>query len=224
MTQAHLLSATLAHLRRRALVLAAVISGASIGQGALAADPVKLKLSSFESAQGNITANVLTPFAKDASAGSGATLQIDVFADGTLGGVVDMTLNNWGFVSDFKVDEVASQHLDIHLGAVAVGIVMRQDKYEALPPAARAAIDKASGEALVRKLGSAFDSQDAEVLARLKKSSRNTVIEPTAAEVAQWKAVIEPVNVSWRQAKPRNERMYKAFSEELARVRGAAKK
>ena len=40
-------------------------------------------------------------------------------------GVVDMTLNNWGFVGDFKVNEVSSQHLDLPLGAVAVGIVMR---------------------------------------------------------------------------------------------------
>jgi TRAP-type C4-dicarboxylate transport system substrate-binding protein len=246
---------------QRRQVLAAAL-GTTLGAvaPARAADPVKLKFSSFEPPMGNITANVLTPFAREASAGSGGTLQIDMYPGGTLGrnptqqlklvtdgvadiawivlpytpgrfddtevvglpfalhrlyangvlvgfeglkmlalaatppvvihgaqpvrlpadlkgrrvrvsgdhlsrvvealggapvqlgggqiaeglsrGVVDMTLNNWGFVGDFKVNEVTSQHLDVPLGAVAVGVVMRKDRYDALPPQARAAIDR----------------------------------------------------------------------------------
>ncbi len=134
-------------------------------------------------------------------------------------GVVDMTLNNWGFVGDFKIDEVSSSHLDIPLGAVAVGIVMRQDRYDALPPAARSAIDRASGEALARKLGDAFDRQEKEVRERVSRSGKNHVVTPTAAELAEWKRVIEPVNEGWRKARPRNERIYTAFVEQLNRVR-----
>ena len=52
---------------------------------ARAADPVKLKFTSFEPPMANITSNVLTPFAREASAGSNGTLQIDMFAGGTLG-------------------------------------------------------------------------------------------------------------------------------------------
>jgi TRAP-type C4-dicarboxylate transport system substrate-binding protein len=315
-----------------------------------AADPVKLKFTSFEPPMANITSNVLTPFARDASTASGGTLQIDMFAGGTLGrnptqqlklvtdgiadlgwivlpytpgrfddteivglpfvtgnateasvalhrlyaggalvgfeglkmlaigatppvvihanqpirlpsdlkgkrvrvsgdhltrivetlggapvqvgggqiaeslsrGVVDMTLNNWGFVGDFKVNEVSSQHFDIPLGAVAVGIVMRQDRYDALPPAARGALDKASGEALARKLGEAFDRQEKEVRERVSKSGRNQVVAPSATELAEWKRAIEPVNAAWRQAKPRNERIAQAFNEQLKRLRAAA--
>jgi len=311
------------------------------------ADPVKLKLSSFESPLGNITSNVLTPFARDASAASEGALQIDVFAGGTLGrspaqqlklvtdgiadmawivlpytpgrfddaevvgqpfmttnsteasvtlhrmyekgmlggfdglkmlvlgvtppvtihammpvrtpadlkskrvrisgdlptrlveslggapvqvgggqiadalsrGVVDMTFNNWGFVSDFKVDEIATHHVDIPLGAVAVGVVMRQDRYDALPEQARAAIDKASGEQLAYKLGQAFDNQDTDVRKRLEASDRNEVIKPTAAELDEWRKAAEPINAAWRQSKPSNERINSLFVEELARVR-----
>lgn len=317
---------------------------------ARAADPVKLKFTSFEPPMANITSNVLTPFAREASAASAGTLQIDMFAGGTLGrnptqqlklvsdgiadlgwivlpytpgrfddteivglpfvtgtateasvalhrlyaggalvgfeglkmlaigatppvvihanqairlpsdlkgkrvrvsgdhltrivetlggapvqvgggqiaeslsrGVVDMTLNNWGFVGDFKVNEVSSQHFDIPLGAVAVGIVMRQDRYDALPPAARGALDKAGGEALARKLGEAFDRQEKEVRERVSKSGRNQVVAPSATEMAEWKRTIEPVNAAWRQAKPRNERIWQAFNEQLRRVRAAA--
>lgn len=337
------------HLPRRrvAAAFAATALAAACGLPALAADPVKLKFSSFEPPMANITSNVLTPFAKDATAGSAGTLQIDMFAGGTLGrnptqqlklvtdgiadiawvvlpytpgrfddtevvglpfvstsaveagvalhrlyangtlvgfdglrllavgatppvvihanapirlpadlknkrvrvsgdhltrvietlggapvqvgggqiaealsrGVVDMTLNNWGFVGDFKVNEVSSQHLDIGLGAVAVAIVMKQDRYAALPPAARAAIDKASGEALARKLGEAFDRQEKEVRERVSKSGRNQVVAPSAADLAEWKRQIEPINEAWRKAKPRNERTYAAFVEQLKRIR-----
>ena len=334
--------------RRRAMATMATLCAApTIVQSA---DPVKLKFASFEPPMANITANVLTPLAKEATAASKGRLQIDMFAGGTLGrnplqqlklvtdgvadlgwvvlpytpgrfddteivglpfvtsnateasvalhrlyaegtlvgfeglkmlavgatppvvihankpvrmpadlkgkrvrasgdhltrviealggapvqvgggqiaeslsrGVVDMTLNNWGFVGDFKVNEVSSQHLDLPLGAVAVGIVMRQDRFDALPPEARSALEAASGEALARKLGQAFDRQEKDVRARVSASGRNTVTTPSEAEVAEWRKVIDPVNESWRTAKPRNQRIHAAFVEHLKRIRAGA--
>lgn len=331
--------------RRHALL---ALAGTALATRAVrAADPVKLKFTSFEPPMAAITSKVLTPLANDIGAASGGTLQIDMFAGGTLGrnplqqlklvtdgvadlgwivlpytpgrfddteivglpflatnsleasvalqrlhaagalvgfeglkmlavaatppvaihagqpvrlpadlkgkrvrvsgdhltrvvealggapvqvgggqiaeslsrGVVDMTLNNWGFVGDFKINEVSSQHLDIGLGAVAVGIVMKKDRYDALPPPARAAIDRFSGEALARKLGDVFDRQEKEVRDRVAKSGRNTVVAPSAAELAEWKRLVEPVNDSWRKAKPRNERVHAAFVDQLQRVR-----
>ncbi len=335
-------------MSRRQAVTA--IAAAAVWPAARANDPVKLKFTSFEPPMANITANVLTPLARDASAASKGRLQIDMFAGGTLGrnplqqlklvtdgvadlgwvvlpytpgrfddteivglpfmtqnaveasvalhrlyasgalvgfdglkmlavgatppvvihankpvrlpadlkgkrvrasgdhltrvietlggapvqvgggqiaealsrGVVDMTLNNWGFVGDFKVNEVSSQHLDLPLGAVAVGIVMRKDRFDALPPEARAAIEQASGEALARKLGEAFDRQEREVRERVSASGRNTVVKPSDAEVAEWKKAIDPVNENWRKAKPRNERIYTAFAEQLKRIRAGS--
>ncbi|CAM5356025.1 TRAP transporter substrate-binding protein [Eoetvoesiella caeni] len=334
-------------ITRRKVLSAFAAAALACTASMASAEPVKLKLSSFESPLGNITANVLTPFARDASAASQGTLQIDVFAGGTLGrspaqqlklvtdgiadfawvvlpytpgrfddaevvgqpflitssteasitlqrmydkgqlagfdglkmlvlgatppvtihstkpvhvpsdlkgkrvrisgslptklveslggapvqvgggqigdalsrGVVDMTFNNWGFVSDFKIDEVTSQHVDIPLGAVAVGIVMRQDRYDSLPEQARAALDKVSGEKLAYKLGQAFDTQDEDVRKRIAKSKRNTIINPSAQEIALWHQAVEPVNAAWRVAIPRNEQINKEFSVALEQVR-----
>ena len=74
---------------------------------------------------------------------------------------------------------------------------------------------------LARKLGQAFDRQEKEVRERVAKSGRNTVVQPTAAQLAEWKRQIEPVNASWRSAKPRNQRVWEAFSAQLERVRAA---
>ncbi len=328
---------------------AAAVAGLGLTPGlARAQTPARLKFTSFEPPMANITSNVLTPFAKEASAGSNGSLQIDMFAGGTLGrnplqqlklvtdriadigwivlpytpgrfddteivglpflsnsaveaglalqrlydkgalvgfeglkmlalgatppvvvhgnvavrvpddlksrrvrvsgdhltrvvealggapvqlgggqiaeglsrGIVDMTLNNWGFVGDFKVNEVTTEHFNVPLGAVAVGIVMRQDRFDGLPVAARNAITKASGEALARKLGEAFDRQEREVREKVTASSRNKVVNPSPAELKQWQDRIEPINHAWRTAKARNERTYRGFTEELRRLRG----
>lgn len=335
--------------RRLFMRLATALAAGGLAAGAAqAADPVKLKFSSFEPPMANITANVLTPFAKAASAASNGTLQIDMFAGGTLGrnptqqlklvtdgvadiawvvlpytpgrfddtevvglpflstnaveasvalqrllkadqlvgfkglkvlvlaatppvgvhsnvpvrlpsdlkgkrvrvsgdhltrvvealggapvqlgggqiaeglsrGVVDMTLNNWGFVGDFKVTEVTKLHYTVPLGSVAVAVVMTQEKFDALPPAARAALDKLGGEALARQVGEAFDRQEVEVRERTAKSGRNTVTAPTAAELAEWQRAIAPINEAWRTAKPRNTATHAAFVAELKRLRG----
>ena len=134
-------------------------------------------------------------------------------------GVIDLTLNNWGFVGDFKVNEVSSEHFEMPLGAVAVALVMKQDRYDALPKEARASIDKASGEALARKIGEAFDRQENEVRERVSKSGKNNVVRPTPEQMAEWKKQIEPINQAWKQASRRNERTYVSFTAELQRFR-----
>ena len=337
--------------RRRQLTLAMALAAAGFGLSAQAADAVNLKFSSFEPPMANITANVLTPFAKEASAASQGTLQITMFAGGTLGrnptqqlklvtdgvadiawivlpytpgrfddtdvvslpflirnateasvslhrlynakelagfdglkmlalastpplgihgkkavrkpddfkgmrvrgtgdivmkiieslggapvqlaggqvaesmarGVVDLTLNNWGFVGDFKVNEVTSEHFAVPLGATAVGVVMRQDRFDALPKEAQQAIEKASGEMLARRIGEAFDRQEVEVSERVGKSGRNNVVKANDAQLAEWKQVIDPVSDNWRKGNARNESIYQKYNAELQRVRAGAK-
>lgn len=134
-------------------------------------------------------------------------------------GVVDMTLNNWGFVGDFKVDQVTSHHLNVPLGAVAVGVVMRKDRYEALPAEARAAIDRFSGELLSKQIGQAFDAQQEEVLGKVQKSTRNTVVLPDEATVNSWKEAVTPVIDDWRKLDPKHESLYESFTANVKKVR-----
>lgn len=136
-------------------------------------------------------------------------------------GTVDITLNNWGFVGDFKVDQVSSHHLNVPLGAVAVGVVMRKDKYDALPAEAKAAFEQFSGEALSRKIGAALDEQHEEVLARVSKSRRNTVTTPDADTLQAWKSAVQPVVDGWRKLSPEHEQLYTSFTTEVGKVRAA---
>lgn len=134
-------------------------------------------------------------------------------------GVVDATLNNWGFVADFKINEVASHHLTVPFGNVAVMITMQKAKFDALPAATKELIEKHSGEVLSRRLAQVFDEIEVEYADRIGKSGKNKIVTPSAAELDAWKAALEPVIKEWRAATPKNEKIYQSFSAELAKVR-----
>lgn len=135
-------------------------------------------------------------------------------------GVIDGSLNEWNFVATFKIDEVVRNHLVLPMGAIAVMVPMLKSKYDSLPPQAKAAIDRLSGEALARRFGTHVDSVNEASRERVSKSGKNTVIIPTAAELEAWRKATEPVTDAWRKAKPKNEQIYQATVEELKKARG----
>jgi len=134
-------------------------------------------------------------------------------------GVVDGTLAEWNFVQTFKIDEVLSNHFSLPLGGSAVMVPMLKSRYEKLPPAAKAAIDKYSGEAFARRFAAIGDAQATDVPAGIRAKGKNTIVTPDAATAAAFRKAVEPVTDAWRKAKPRNERVYQAFTAELEQVR-----
>ncbi len=134
-------------------------------------------------------------------------------------GVVDGTLAEWNFVATFKIDEVATHHMALPLGGTAVMVQMLKSKYDSLPPAARAAIDKYSGEAFVKRFAAVADAQITAVPEAIEKRGKNTIVHPDPATQDAFRKAVQPVADEWRKARPRNERVYQAFVEELGRVR-----
>lgn len=134
-------------------------------------------------------------------------------------GVIDGSLNEWNFVATFKIDEVVSHHLVAPMGTVAVMVPMLKSRYDALPPQAKVALDKLSGDALARRFGGVVDKASDATRERVAKSGKNTVTVLQGAEVEAWRKAVEPVSAAWRKAKPKNEQLYQAMSAELANVR-----
>jgi TRAP-type C4-dicarboxylate transport system substrate-binding protein len=134
-------------------------------------------------------------------------------------GVVEVTLNNWGFVADFKVNEVTSNHLIVPMGNVAVMIAMRKSTFDGLSQPVKDVIEKSSGEVLSRRLAKVFDEIELEYADRIGKSGKNRIVTPTPAELDSWKSALNPVTNEWRAANAKNEKIYKSFLAELAKVR-----
>jgi TRAP-type C4-dicarboxylate transport system substrate-binding protein len=134
-------------------------------------------------------------------------------------GVIDASLNEWNFVATFKIDEVVRHHVAVPMGTVAVMVPMMKAKYDSLPPQARAAIDKHSGEALARRFGAVVDKTNETTRDRVAKSGKNTVLVPPQAERDAWRVAVQPVTDAWRKAAPQNEKIYQAFTEALKQSR-----
>lgn len=140
-------------------------------------------------------------------------------ADALSKGVIDASLNEWNFVATFKLDQVARHHLVLPMGTVAVIVPMLKSRFDALPPQAQKALEQHSGEALARRFGAVVDRSNDATRDRVAQAGANTVVVPSPQDRAAWRLAVQPVTDAWRQARPGNQRIYDAFSEELARAR-----
>ncbi len=138
-------------------------------------------------------------------------------------GVVDGILCEWNFVQTFKIDEVVNNHLAIPLGGSTVIIPMTKKRFDSLPAAGKAAIERYSGEAFARRFAAVGDSSNATNLERVSALPKHTVTKADAAVQAEFRKVLEPLTEKWRKAKPRNERVYQAMIAEVAKVRSEMK-
>ncbi len=112
--------------------------------------------------------------------------------------VLDGTLMDDGNMFNFRIADAAAYHVrNVPLGNVAVIFPMRRDTYEALPPKARAALDKYAGVWFTDLLNSNLDKQIEESRTKLAGDDSHTVIEWSDAEVAKVRESMEGIEASW---------------------------
>lgn len=112
-------------------------------------------------------------------------------------GVVDGTLSDWNGMVAFRIGDVAKHHYEVPLGTASAGVFMNLDAYNALPPAARAAIDKLGGEALSRRHGVAFDARYREAFEAARARNDHHFVIPSSAELDAVKTRLAPVTKQW---------------------------
>ena len=112
-------------------------------------------------------------------------------------GLLDGALMAPGNLYTFRIADAAEHHLfDLKLGSVAVIFPMRRDKYESLPPKAKAAFDKFSGAWLTKELGHGLDRQEAGAIAKLKENN-HTIHSWSDDAVADAKEKLATVVADW---------------------------
>lgn len=133
-------------------------------------------------------------------------------------GTFDGIVTSWSGTLAFKLDEVTSMHLDAPLGTTSSMITMMKSRYNALPEAARKAIDANSGEMWSRRLGREIDEEiaagRAKVLARGHK-----LVELTAEQTPAWKKQTQPVVDQWVKERAGGEEVLAAFRKYLQEVK-----
>ncbi|MFM9967854.1 MAG: TRAP transporter substrate-binding protein [Burkholderiales bacterium] len=134
-------------------------------------------------------------------------------------GVVTGVLSDWNGMVAFRIGDAAKNHYELPLGAAAAGIFMNTESYNALPPAARAIIDKYSGESFSRQHGIEFDRQHNENMERAKKQPEHVFLIPTAAERDEVKRRVQPVIDRWAKENPDGRKRLEALATVVEDIR-----
>jgi len=147
------------------------------------------------------------------------TIPITKTAEAISRKVIDGTLCDTTGLFAFRIGDATKYHVKLPLGAITILLAMNKQKYESLPPQAKAAIDKHRGLPFVRMVSEAQNGMNKKLLAKLEKDPKHTVLIPSGENLQQWKAVIQPVTENWGKTTPNGEKLLKAYQLELDRIR-----
>ncbi|MCV0438753.1 MAG: TRAP transporter substrate-binding protein [Hydrogenophaga sp.] len=148
------------------------------------------------------------------------TVSVREAAEAISRGVVDGTPKDWLALHSFRIADAAANHVNIPMGASTIMFALNRAKYDSLPPKAREAIDRFSGEPFVRLAGKMFDEYtDAKYKVTMDDKQRSVVTLPPG-ERARWDKAMGTVVEQWRQRDTANERLWQAFTTTRTKVRG----
>jgi len=112
--------------------------------------------------------------------------------------------------------------LDLALGSDAALLFINRKKYDSLPPQAKAAFEKHSGESVSRALGQSNDREAKrgwDFLAEQIKAGKNAPIKPLPpAEVARWQKTIQPIIDGWVGSTPNGKAVYQGYLAEVKKA------
>jgi TRAP-type C4-dicarboxylate transport system substrate-binding protein len=134
-------------------------------------------------------------------------------------GTADGALMPFTGMAVFKINEVVKNHLDAALGSDAAMIFMNRQKFDSLPPQAKAAIDKHSYLPLSLKLGEVTQNE----WSRARGIVKDRLVTLEAAEEQRWREALAPIAREWAQATPDGETVLRAFRAEVAAYRAGKK-
>jgi TRAP-type C4-dicarboxylate transport system substrate-binding protein len=152
---------------------------------------------------------------------TGATpvsLSISQVAESLHRKVIDGALNGWSALDTFKITPLTESHVDMPFGVRSFFLALNKEKYDALPPVARKAIDSNSGFDLSMKFGRYWEREGAKLREKLAKE--HTVLAPKGEALKAWQVKFLHMQQAWiDEDKPHRQRMFDEAEKILAQLR-----
>lgn len=126
-------------------------------------------------------------------------------------GIADGVLLNYTGMATFKLHELTRHHIDVPLGGEPALLFINRKKYDGLPLAAKAAIDRYSYSELSQRLGRATDAEGDEKRGLVMNSI--VVLHPD--EEDRWKRAVAPVAEEWMKETPDGAKVLASFRNEI---------
>ena len=162
-----------------------------------------------------VASNLIAAKVVTALGGTPVTFRPDEAYQAISRGITEGCLMPFTGMAVFKINEVTKYHLDTSLGSDSAVLFMNKQRYDSLPPQAKAAIDKHSYLSLSRVLGEKTTAE----WQRTRNLVKDLLVELTPAEEAKWKAALEPIAQEWAKTTPNGAKVLAAFRAEVAAYR-----
>lgn len=135
-------------------------------------------------------------------------------------GLLDGTLMSVASLYGFRIADVANHHLNqVPMGSVSVIFPMNKAKYESLPPKAKAAIDKFSGEWFTRMAAETQEDSEREFMADLKGNKEHTIHTLDDSELEKWRVALDGVKEEWNKPNAKGVNLYAEVTKILEDIR-----
>jgi len=112
-------------------------------------------------------------------------------------GVIDGTPFPYTAIGSFRLFDVTKYHTELHVTNATFGLIMNEKKYNDLPNAAQACIDKYSGHAFGDWASSLIDNQNAKMKNEISKRDGHEIIIPSDSVIAEYKKILAPIESDW---------------------------
>jgi TRAP-type C4-dicarboxylate transport system substrate-binding protein len=134
-------------------------------------------------------------------------------------GVLQGNVMPWTGIDDFKIYEIAKNHLVTNLGVATAYVFMSKAAYDKLPPAGKKAIDDNSGMALSRALGNNTSQHGIDSAKKIAALPGQKVVDLSSEQQAKWKVILAPVTEEWIKTTPNGAAVLAAYKDLIAKFK-----
>ena len=134
-------------------------------------------------------------------------------------GLVDGTIMAWTAVDSFKLHEVAKNHLVVAVSSAPAYVVMNKRSYDRLPPQAKAAVDKYSGEAFSRRMAEVVQTLDDAAREKIRNVPGQSFETLSTEEQARVHKQLDSISADWVKSTPNGTAILAGFREEVKKLR-----
>jgi TRAP-type transport system periplasmic protein len=174
-----------------------------------------LKVSSSSRIQGQLTARLN---------GAPISLQTGDVYEALQRGTVDGAMLSWAAFAPYKLAEVTAFHVEAPIGAWTHMFFMSRKKWDALPAAAKKALEANGGEPQSRVWGRYLDGEFANQRSAVAAMANHTIVQLTPQQRDAWRTAALPVIEEWKKSRPAGvqaaEKIIDTYSKLLADVKG----
>jgi TRAP-type C4-dicarboxylate transport system substrate-binding protein len=146
------------------------------------------------------------------------SIQVGEMTQSLQRGLVEGVIMPWTAFNPFRLDEVTHYHVDVPFGGGPIFVFMAKKRYDALPAAAKKAIDDHSGEATSRDFGKWWDGEEKKTRDRVSAMQGHTVVSLPKDEYDRWAGRVQTVLDEWGKSMQGGAAVIAQYKQEIANV------